>query len=99
MKIRILTIVEAWELYKLVRSHFPKDLDEEIIVLDFMEGFVDSISSEPNLILEISRLLLEDDPSKIDNMTGEQTFLLLVEGFTENSIFELCRFFSEVIKK
>lgn len=97
MKIRILSITEAWELFKLIQGHFPDNLDEELNMLDFMEGFIDSISVEPTRVLRIVELLLEDNPSKIDSMSGEQMFLLILDGFTENSVFDLYRFFTEVM--
>ena len=96
MKIRTLTIVEAWELYRLIKNHFPEKLEDEVIVIDFISDFLEKIS--PTSLLKILRLLLDEEEVKIEEMTAEETFILLVEGFQINKVFDLYLFFSEILK-
>lgn len=97
MKIRLLTITDAWKLYSLIRDHFPENLDEEILVIDFISNFIDSIfEKNPQSILPILCLLLEEDESRIGEMTPEQIFLVLVEGFQQNKVFDLYNFFKSL---
>lgn len=99
MKIRTLTIVEAWKLFNLIRDHFPSKLDQEVIVIDFISTFVDSIAKDsPTIIVEILRLLLEEDESKIIELSAKETLAILIEGFQANRVFDLYNFFQEIIK-
>lgn len=100
MKTRLLTINEAWELYKLIKNHFPEKIDTEVIVVDFISDFVDSVAqTDPDVLLQILDLLLEDGVARIESMAGTEVFMALVEGFQQNKVFDLFNFFVEITKK
>jgi hypothetical protein len=89
-----LNIKDALELYKLIGKFVPKDLDENTIILDFIDTIIDNIkkSGELEKFGEVIILMTQKSPDDLKKLNGFELIQLFSDKLVENRIIELISF-------
>lgn len=94
MKIKILNIQQAYDLYLLLKPHFP-EYGKDTQLLDFLRDFLTEIDEET--LLEVFDLFLGEEAGRIYETDRVELLGLLVECFIQNKVTDLMTFFSGII--
>lgn len=94
MKIKILNIQQAYELFVLLSPYFP-EYDSKTELLDFLREFLTAIDEDT--LLRLFDLFLEEEAGRIYETNRVVLLGLLVDCFQKNLVIDLMRFFGEII--
>ena len=94
MKIKILNIQQAYELYVLLKPYFP-EYGRDTDLLDFLRDFLTSIDEDT--LLEVFDLFLGEEAGRIYETDRVELLGLLVNCFEQNKVVALMSFFTEIV--
>ena len=90
MKIRQLTIVEAWELFEIIKDVFPKNY-EELELIDFLSDFISKMAKDsPQSFDRMNELFFGEKEIKIPM---QEYIEYLLEVMSVNKVVSLYDFY------
>lgn len=94
MKIKILNIQQAYDLYRLLKSFFP-EYDKDTELVSFLTEFLTNIDEDT--LLEVFDLFLGEEAGRIYETERVELLNLLVECFIQNQVIALMEFFTGIV--